>query len=164
MQSFCELNPEGRFSSLRHSTTFWANSVIPSWPDDMLANIGLRSVGWVFKYHEWTTEKLNMPFIHAYRVYFQYNELEENGSLSLVKRHSYLVKVVEYVPPERKDKIIWQRVFYFTWLMSLFPSCLGSEVASMLKLAFAAHFKTLRSSRCIFKDRGPDIHLSWGWR
>lgn len=34
---------------------------------------------------------------------------------------------------------------------------MGSEVASMLKLAFAAYFKTLRSSRCIFKDRGPNI-------
>lgn len=55
-----------------------------------------------------------MPFIHAYHVYFQYHELEENGSLSLVKRHSYLVKVVVYVPPERKDKIIQHCVFYFT--------------------------------------------------
>lgn len=123
----------------------------------MLANIGLHSVGWVYKYHEWTTEQLHMPFLHACLVYFQYHELEENWSLSLVKRHSYLVKFVVYVPPERKDKIIQHCVFYFTWLMSLFPSCLGSEVASMLKLAFAAHFKTLRSSRCIFKDRGPNI-------
>lgn len=136
MQTFCELNLEGRFSNLRHSTTFQANSIIPSWPDDILANIGLHSVGWVFKYHEWTTERLNMPFIHAYSVYFQYNELEENGSLSLVKILSYLVKVVVCMPPERKDKIIQHCVFYFTWLMSSFPYCLGSEVASMLKLFF----------------------------
>lgn len=90
-----------------------------------------------------------MPFLHACLAYFQYHELEE---LSLVKRHSYLIKVVAHMLPERRVRITQCHVFSFTSCMCLFQSCLGSEVASVL--AFPAHFKALRG-RCIFKDKEP---------